>query len=674
MKIAKRVRAMIVITTCLAAWAVVPAAQANETVMLCDVYGDAVAPSPGGVYGIGATTQCPGSDAPTSYTASNPPGGMAIWTGANNTIPQGTSVHWTVGAPSGMTIASVYIPHMYSHGIDDGTGWGGGFYWSGGSGNASTFDGETGWSSGTTSGPAFSWPSGGTPYFGWQVVCGVGSCSNGGNQWLSVELLELNMQETSGPYLVAPDGLWQSSGWIRGSWTVHFYGDSPSGLCSTSATLNGVTIAGSSSVQNNAVWHQCSAPAVSQAVNTAQYGQGVLPLTISADDAANEPVSYTKTVAVDNQTPTVSLSGPTDSPSTSGPQYITANAAAGPSGVSGISCSLDGAPSQWYASAAAQLPVQGIGIHHVSCFSESNARDSSGNAATSSPATWTLSIRDPSVSTVSFARVVDALRCHATHERVRIPAHWVTARYHGHPVRIELPAQTRTIKVVHCHPLIVRRRVRVRGHWRAVRAVVLPHAVLGSSRRLSQGAGTTVSGWLGTAEGNALGGQTIQVLTAPDNGSQQFSQVATVTTAANGSWTARVPPGPSRLVVASYGGGTTIEPAWSTPARVIVPASVALHVKPAATHWGGRITISGKLKGGYIPAAGELVVLWIGWSGGSTEIGHLYARPDGRFASKYTFLRGNGTETYRLWAETARESDYPYASGRSRSASVTVGP
>jgi hypothetical protein len=75
-----------------------------------------------------------------------------------------------------------------------------------------------------------------------------------------------------------------------------------------------------------------------------------------------------------------------------------------------------------------------------------------------------------------------------------------------------------------------------------------------------------------------------------------------------------------------------------------------------------------------VPTAGELVVLWIGWPGGSTEIGHLYARADGRFSSSYTFLRGNGTETYRLWATTARESGYPFAPAQSRSVPVTVSP
>lgn len=332
---------------------VTPVASANETVSVCDVYGDHVGGRAGGVFGISTNLACPGDVSGNTW----PPGGMAIYTNSNNTIPRGTAVHWTISAPAGMTIASVYIPHMMSTGIDDGTGWGGGFFWQGGSGNVNTWDTESGWSSATTSGPSFSWPAGGSPYFGWQVVCGASSCSNGGYQYLTVELLELNVTETSGPSLNAPDGLWQTSGWIRGTWPLHFYGDSPSGLCSLSSSLNGQGGPGASVGGDGTVWHQCSSPAVDQNVNTAQYGQGVLQLTISALDSAQVPVSYSKTVDVDNQTPTISLSGPTDAPSTAGTQYVTATAGAGPSGVSGISCSVDNAPPQWYASSSAQVPA-----------------------------------------------------------------------------------------------------------------------------------------------------------------------------------------------------------------------------------------------------------------------------------------------------------------------------
>ena len=51
--------------------------------------------------------------------------------------------------------------------------------------------------------PAFTWPASGTPYFGWQVACFQTTCTDGGTEWLSVELLELNMAETTGPALSA---------------------------------------------------------------------------------------------------------------------------------------------------------------------------------------------------------------------------------------------------------------------------------------------------------------------------------------------------------------------------------------------------------------------------------------------------------------------------------------
>ena len=58
--------------------------------------------------------------------------------------------------------------------------------------------------------------------------------------------------------------------------------------------------------------------------------------------------------------------------------------------------------------------------------------------------------------------------------------------------------------------------------------------------------------------------------------------------------------------------------------------------------------------------------------GGSAETGYVYTTPDGHFSTTYTFLRGRGTETYRMWAETGKETDYPYAPGSSNRVRVTV--
>jgi hypothetical protein len=125
-------------------------------------------------------------------------------------------------------------------------------------------------------------------------------------------------------------------------------------------------------------------------------------------------------------------------------------------------------------------------------------------------------------------------------------------------------------------------------------------------------------------------------------------------------------------VEAGYAGTTTLEPSASAPVQLVVPASVSMAISTHRARWGGKIRLSGRLNGGHVPRSGELVVLWIGWHGGFTEIGHLYTGSDGRFGSTYTFLRGNGTETYRLWATTASESDYPYAPASSRKSTITV--
>ncbi|MBV9838258.1 MAG: hypothetical protein JO156_09065 [Solirubrobacterales bacterium] len=318
--------------------------------------------------------------------------------------------------------------------------------------------------------------------------------------------------------------------------------------------------------------------------------------------------------------------------------------------------------------------MSGIGVHRLTCTAYNNARDASGARGASAPATWTLGVREPSVSTISFSRVVDALRCGRMTERVEVPAHWETGRWHGHPVRVRIPAQTRTVVVTHCHPRFVRRRVLVNGHWHVERVIVLPHTLHQGSRRVQFGGATTVSGWLGTAGGDAIGNQPVQILAAPDNGSNRFSLIAVTTTAADGSWTASVPSGPSRLLRALYGGSWDLEPSTSNPVHVVVPAAIRISVGPGFTHWGSAIEITGKVKGGFVPPAGEVIVLWIGWPGGSTEIGHVYTATNGSFRASYTFLRGTGTETYRLWAATARESDYPYAVGTSNQATVTVGP
>lgn len=627
----------------------------------------------GGSIGVAHSgSSSPGISTPYQCPEGGSSHGMEVL-GHGSGVPSGARAFWQINTPPGLSIVGVHTEGsgMATYGVNANVGWGGGFYWKGG--GAPAHPGQI----------AYSSPAIDSPYFGWQLICASSKCDGATKPGeITVLGLELEAAENSGPsVLPAPGGLGATAGWVRGWWPVAFFADGPSGACQLAATLGGLSVSQPvNEPQTQLTWHQCPTALFSQSFDTASVGSGPsVPLVMWARDAAYDyqartylSSTVTRYIRVDNAPVTVSLSGPTDAASTAGVQHVDVTATAGPSGVSSIACSLDGAPPQSYPNGA-QIPVQGIGTHHLSCTAFNGARNTAGELGASTPDAWTLSIRQPSVSTVSFDRVIDALRCAKSRERVRVPARWVTARHHGHPVRVRLPAETRTVTVVHCHPRIVRRRVRVHGRWRTKRFVLLPRTVAETTRRVRHGASTTIDGWLGTTQGNALGGQRVRILTAPDNGDGGFAQAAVAITGPDGAWTARVPPGPSRIVQAVYDGTAAVEPSSSAPAEIVVPASVAMQITPHQTHWGGKITISGRLRGGYIPPAGELVVLWIGWPGGSTEIGHLYAGRDGRFRSTYTFLRGNGVERYRLWAATATETDYPYATARSRRTGVTVG-
>ena len=293
-----------------------------------------------------------------------------------------------------------------------------------------------------------------------------------------------------------PAGLWQASGWVRGTWTLEFWGDSPSGLCSESASLNGQSIPGATSTVDPTVWHQCAAPPVVQSIQTGNYGQGAVPLTLSATDAAGVPGSVSKTVHIDNSQPSVSFSGPSDAPSTAGTQYVTATAGGSPSGIEGLSCSLDGGPNQWFAGSSARIAVNGIGDHTIRCAAANNAVDGAGNHGWSNWASWSLSIREPTVSSVGFGRLVDPELCHRVRERVKVPAHWVTVRRHHKLVRVRKRAQTKFVTAMRCHARVVRRRitvwktvvrhgkpVRVKRH-KTIRVVELPHVVYQGTKRI----------------------------------------------------------------------------------------------------------------------------------------------------------------------------------------------
>jgi hypothetical protein len=169
----------------------------------------------------------------------------------------------------------------------------------------------------------------------------------------------------------------------------------------------------------------------------------------------------------------------------------------------------------------------------------------------------------------------------------------------------------------------------------------------------------------------------VDVLTAADNGRENFHVAAVTTTAANGGWSARLPAGPSRLVEAGYPGAASTEAAISAPAHLIVPAKVQLlGVSPRRVPWGGTVHLIGQLKGGYLPRGGALVRLRIGLGNADTTYGvREHVTGNGRFRTDYTFGAGDPAVRRSFWFQIASlpMGNYPYAPAGSQRLTVLVG-
>ena len=168
----------------------------------------------------------------------------------------------------------------------------------------------------------------------------------------------------------------------------------------------------------------------------------------------------------------------------------------------------------------------------------------------------------------------------------------------------------------------------------------------------------------------------MQILAAPDNGLGQFAAAATVVTAADGSWSAPLAPGPSRLIEAVYAGDGTTEPVTSAQVKLIVPARIGMSVSPRVLPWSGTVTIHGHLMGGYVPPDGVALRLLIRYPGHrrSSSLLPLRTNARGSFKIEWSFDAGRGVASYPLWMSTnATESDYPFAAASGKHIVVTFG-
>jgi hypothetical protein len=444
-------------------------------------------------------------------------------------------------------------------------------------------------------------------------------------------------------------------------------------------------------------------------------GDGVKTVSCTAWNNAVDPQgdhntgTSSVTIHLDEAPPVLGLEpvNPND------PTAVVADTSDGESGVAGGSIEMAPAgTNSWTA-----LPTSFTGTQLVTHFDDAGLRgsyafkvqacDNVGNC-TSTTRTLALPARAQALSEVSLEQI-SALRCLATpkhtHTSARAPRTFHGASDAGQIGSSGLaassdiagaPVRARRIAVS-----VLEGRTLGGGAWeQLVRSTSLPRpraraaAVVMRRDQAPQlrcssstpklvdratvafGQPVRVHGLLESSAGMPLANQPVTVLTAPDNGSNVLSAAATVTTGPNGRWTATLPPGPSRIIEASYPGSPTVLPA-SGSATVITPAKIELfRVTPNRAPWGSTVKITGRVLGGYIPASSKLLRLDLGVVGlpGLSKIqGIPNVSPDGRFTTTYKFARAYGVVRFWLMVSSLPEADFPFAPAHSRRVVVTVG-
>jgi hypothetical protein len=332
------------------------------------------------------------------------------------------------------------------------------------------------------------------------------------------------------------------------------------------------------------------------------------------------------------------------------------------------------------------LPISFDGTHLRAGFDDAGmngsyafratACDNAGNCATTTH-DLALPVRAAPDSQVSLTRIVNPLQRRIVREQVRVGWHWATIRRDHKLVRVKRGGHLKTIRVVKYVEQCSTKRVHTtRNGWRLRRICRTPQVHVTKTLFVHYGRKVTLAGLYTTASGVPLSGQPVRILAAPDNNSGAFTQVAIVTTGPNGSWSATLPPGPSRIIRAVTDGTATLLPS-SGQVTTIVPAKVKLlRVWPRHVPWGGTVHLVGQLIGGYLPPDGALVRLRIGSGSARVTYGiREHVSGNGRFTTSYTFGLGDPSVLQPFWFQIASlpMGNYPYAPSDSRKVTVIVG-
>jgi hypothetical protein len=195
-------------------------------------------------------------------------------------------------------------------------------------------------------------------------------------------------------------------------------------------------------------------------------------------------------------------------------------------------------------------------------------------------------------------------------------------------------------------------------------------------RVLPYGRRAVVSGRLTSSESAPLPGRRVELVESLGSGAVPAHRATTVLTAEDGSFLARLRPGPSRRVVVRFPGDAVLNSAGNQQLALRVPSKVRIRASAGRAAVGGRpVVFSGQVghRGAAIPAAGIAVELQFRVAGSDwSEFRTVQTDRRGRFRYPYAFSDDDSRGVrFQFRAFVPAQAGWPYEPAPSRRVAVT---
>lgn len=186
----------------------------------------------------------------------------------------------------------------------------------------------------------------------------------------------------------------------------------------------------------------------------------------------------------------------------------------------------------------------------------------------------------------------------------------------------------------------------------------------------------TVTGYVRGPDGRPLPGTRVFFQTQPRATGQPWKTVATAEASSTGK-VSRSLSGPcSQLIRIAVPETALLAPSTSNVLRTTVRATSSISAKPSRLRNGRRVTLSGRLRGGFVPSRFEISLF--GRAPGSRSWvpvrTPVAVSRSGRWSAAYRFTRTRARSLYRFRVRIPARPDYPFSRGYSPVRKVTVLP